>query len=100
MAIVIPEASAAEHLRRDGRLSANPDALLPVSRHPGVNNGLSPHPPTPPEARRFLPHLDDDLAFGTSVFDVGHGLFDRFEWKDSIHNWAYDPGFYERSDLA
>jgi hypothetical protein len=28
-----------------------------------------------PEARRFLSHLDDDLAFRTSMFDVGHRLF-------------------------
>jgi len=28
-----------------------------------------------PEARRFLSHLDDDLAFRTSMFEVGHGLF-------------------------
>ena len=42
---------------------------------PGVNNGLSPRPTTPPEARRFLSHLDDDLAFRTSMFDVGHRLF-------------------------
>jgi len=46
-----------------------------VARHLGVNNGLAPHPATPPEARRFLSHLDDDLAFRTSTFDVGHSLF-------------------------
>ena len=39
-----------------------------------------------PEARPFLFHLDDDLAFCTSFFDVRQGLFGRFEWKDPIHD--------------
>src|SRR5713226_3523351 len=51
-------------------------------------------------SRRFLSHLDDDLALRTSIFDVGHGLFDRFEWKNSIHDWAYDSRIDERCDRA
>ena len=53
-----------------------------------------------PEASPFLSHLDDDLAFCTSFFDVSQSLFGRFEWKDPIHNWAYDPRIDERTDLA
>ena len=48
----------------------------------------------------FLSHLDDDLAFRTPGFDISHSLFGRFEWKDPIHNWAYDPGIDERTDLS
>lgn len=50
--------------------------------------------------RTLLSHLDDDLALCASCFDVSQSLLGRFEWKDSIHNWAYDPGIDERSDLA
>ena len=53
-----------------------------------------------PEASPFLSHLDDDLAFCTSFFDVSQSLFGRFEWKDPIHNWTYDPRIDERTDLA
>jgi hypothetical protein len=52
------------------------------------------------QARPFLSHLDDDLSFCTSFFDVGQSLPGRFEWKNPIHNWAYDPGIDERSDPA
>lgn len=50
--------------------------------------------------RIFLSHLDDNLAFGTSCFDVSQSLFGRFEWKDPIHYGAYDPRIDERTDLA
>ena len=53
-----------------------------------------------PEATPLLSDLDDDLAFCTSCFDVSQSLAGRFEWKDPIHNWAYDPGIDERRDLA
>ena len=48
----------------------------------------------------FLSHLDDDLAFCTSLFDVSHSLVSRVEWKDPIHNRANDSGINERADLA
>jgi len=48
----------------------------------------------------FLSQLDDDLALRTSGFDISHSLFGPFEWKDPIHNRAYDPGIDERTDLA
>jgi hypothetical protein len=35
-----------------------------------------------------------------SFFDVSQSLFGRFEWKDPIHNWTYDPGIDERANLA
>jgi hypothetical protein len=70
------------------------------ARYSGVNNGLRATSTYYLEARRFLSHLDDDLAFRTSIFDVDHGLFDRFEWKDSIHDWAYDSRIEERCDLV
>jgi len=53
-----------------------------------------------PRSKAILSHLDDDLAFCTSFFDVSQSLFGRFEWKDPIHNWAYDPRIDERTDLA
>ncbi len=57
-------------------------------------------PARPIRARPFLSHLDDDLAFCTSFFDVSQSLFGRFEWKDPIHHWAYDPRIDERTNLA
>src|SRR5438034_7816074 len=55
---------------------------------------------SPPQAWPCLSHLDDDLALCTSCFDVSHRLFGRFEGKDPIHHWAYDPRLNERTDLA
>jgi hypothetical protein len=54
----------------------------------------------PSQARRLLSHLDDDFAFGTSFFDVGHGLFGRFEWKDPIYDGMDGPEVDESRDLA
>lgn len=54
---------------------------------------------SPRNAARQSPHLDDHLAYGLSTIDVGHGLSDRIEWKDAIHDWAYNPGIDERRDL-
>ena len=51
-------------------------------------------------ASPFLFHLDDDFAFGTSFFDVGHGLFGRLEWKDPIYDGMDGPGVDESRDLA
>ena len=42
-----------------------------------------------------LSDLDDDLAFCTSFFEVSQSLLCRFEWKDPIHDRAYDPGIDE-----
>ena len=47
-----------------------------------------------------LSHLDDDLAFGVSFFDVGQSVFGRCKGKDTIHNRADDSGIDERGDLA
>ena len=44
-----------------------------------------------PHEGPFLSQLDDDLAFCTPGFDISHSLFGRFEWKDPVHNRAYDP---------
>ncbi len=52
------------------------------------------------EARDFLSHPDDNLAFCTSSFDVSHSLIGRLEWKDPIHNWPNNPGIDEATDLA
>jgi hypothetical protein len=51
-------------------------------------------------SKAILSHLDDDLAFCTSFFDVSQSLFGRCEWKDPIHHWAYDPSIDESTDLA
>jgi hypothetical protein len=53
-----------------------------------------------PQARPFLSHFNDNLAFCTSFLDVNESLFGRCEWKDPIHHWAYDPRIDERTDLA
>jgi hypothetical protein len=53
-----------------------------------------------PEAPPCLSKLDDDLAFCTSLFYVSQSFFGRFEWKDPIYNWPYDPRMDERTDLA
>src|SRR6266487_959358 len=52
------------------------------------------------EVHVALFHLDDDLAFRASFFDVGHGLVGRFEGEDPVHDRLDDPGLDERSDLA
>jgi len=52
------------------------------------------------EARDFLSHPDDNLAFCTSSFEVSHSLVGRLEWKDPIHNWPNNPRIDEATDLA
>src|SRR5437667_7240155 len=46
-----------------------------------------------------LSHLDDDLAFSTSCFDVSHSLFGRFKLEDPVQDRAYAPCLDERTDL-
>jgi hypothetical protein len=51
-------------------------------------------------SRRVLPHLDDDLAFGTSVLDVVHGVLGLVEGKYPVHDWANGSLVDEGGDLA
>ncbi len=53
------------------------------------------------QASTGLPgHLDDDLAFRTSCFDVSQGRVGRFKRKDPIHDRADASGIDERADLV
>ena len=120
---IIAESGTGCVLRRTGPRPPPVSSVLPKQQFiPGF---FSPRPPTTLSARSlaaprerserseldslsptdlsedpFLFHPDDDLAFCTSRFDISHSLFGRFEWKDPIHKWAYDPGIDERTDLA
>jgi integrase len=49
----------------------------------------------PTKTRKLLSDLDDDLALGTSCFDVSQSLIGRFKWKDPIDNRADRSGFDE-----
>src|ERR1700736_3285802 len=54
----------------------------------------------PPSLLPALAHLDDDLAFRATAFDVGQRVFGRFEREHAIDDRSYDPGIDERTDLA
>ena len=42
---------------------------------------------------KLLSDLDDDLALGTSCFDVGESLVGRIKRKDPIHDRTDRTGF-------
>jgi len=47
-----------------------------------------------------LPHLDDDLALGTSFFDEIHSRLGGFERERPLDDWADDASIDERGDFA
>ena len=48
----------------------------------------------------LLSHVDDDLAFGPSLFNEIQSVLGRFERKDPLHNWPDDALIDEGGDLA